>query len=96
MGWQNAAVLSGKHTLRVLDNLIAALQDFRDEIQDGQVVAFARAFAARLMRIACTGGPQRQKGGWLTEELASHSELPTSSQMFRQLWGGSRKPKARP
>jgi prephenate dehydrogenase len=94
-GLAEAAVLSGKHTLRVLDNLIAALQDYRDEVQDGQSAPLREhlrhAYEDRLYWWA-----QRQKGGWLIEELASHSELPTSSQMFRQLWGGGRKPKARP
>jgi prephenate dehydrogenase len=94
-GLAEAAVLSGKHTLRVLDNLIAALQDFRDEVQDGQAAPLREH-----LRRACEGRlywwAQRQKGGWLSEEMTSHSELPTSSQMFRQLWGGGRKPKAKP
>jgi prephenate dehydrogenase len=91
----DAAVLSQKHTLRVLDDLIAALQDYRAEIKDGQVEVLREhlhhAYEDRLIWWA-----QRQKGSWLTEELTSHSDLPTSSQMFRQLWGGGRKQKPRP
>jgi len=94
-GLAEVAVLSSRHILRVLDNLIEALQDYRAEIQDGQVEPLRehlrKAYTDRLSWWA-----QRQKGSWLTEEIASHSELPTSSQMFRQLWGGGRKPKAKP
>jgi prephenate dehydrogenase len=94
-GLAEAGVLSSKHTLRVLDNLIAALQDYRAEIQDGQVEALRehlrRAYEDRLLWWV-----ERQRGSWLTEELTPHSDIPTSSQMFRQLWGGTRKPKARP
>jgi len=94
-GLANAAVLSGEHTLRVLDNLIAALQDFRAEIEDGQVEALSEHLQ-HTYEDYLSWWAQRQKGSWLTEELASHSDLPTSSQMFRQLWGGGRKPKAKP
>jgi len=91
-GLAHAAVLSGKHTVRVLDNLIAALQDYRAEIQDGQVDVLLehlnQAYEDRL-----SWWVQRQKGGWLSDELASHSDLPTSGQMLSQLWGGGRKPK---
>jgi prephenate dehydrogenase len=94
-GLANAAVLSSKHTLRVLDNLIAALQDYRDEIEDGQVEAL-RQHLNHTYEDYLSWWTQRQRGGWVSEELASHSELPTSSQMFRQMFGGGRKPKARP
>jgi prephenate dehydrogenase len=93
-GLAEGAVLSSKHTLRVLDNLIEALQDYRAEIQDGQVETL-REHLHHTYEDRLSWWAQRQKGGWMTEELGSHSELPTSSQMFRQLWGGGRKPKAR-
>jgi len=91
-GLANAAMLSGEHTLRVLDNLIAALQDIRAEIQDGQV-EILREHLRQSYEDHLSWWAQRQKSSLLTEELAAHSELPTSSQMFRQLWGGGRKPK---
>jgi len=91
-GLANAAVLSGKHAVRVLDNLIAALQDYRAEIQDGQVDVLLehlnQAYEDRL-----SWWVQRQQGSWLSDELASHSDLPTSGQMLSRLWGGGRKPK---
>jgi len=91
-GLANAAVLSGKHAVRVLDNLIAALQDYRAGIQDGKVEPLLeqlnQAYEDRL-----NWWVERQRGGWLTEEMASHAELPTSSQMFGRLVGVGRKPK---
>ena len=91
-GLANASVLSRQHVVRVLDNLISALQDYREEIQDGQLEPLLQhliqAYEDRLSWWA-----ERHRGSWLTEEIASHSELPTSSQMFRQLLGGARKPK---
>ncbi len=94
-GLADAAVLSGKHTLRVLDNLIAALQSYQAAIRDGQVEALReqlnQANEGRLV-----WWTERQRGGWQSEDLAPHSEMPTSGQVFRQMLGGIRKPKARP
>jgi prephenate dehydrogenase len=92
-GLANAAVLSGKHTIRVLDNLIAALQDYRDEIEDGKAdVLLAHLNQAYEDRL--TWWQQRQQGGWQVEELASsRSELPTGAQMFGRLIGIGQKPK---
>jgi prephenate dehydrogenase len=91
-GLANAAVLSSKHAVRVLDDLIAALQDYRAEIEDGQVEPLLehlnQAYEARLL-----WWMERQKGNWLTDQLGADSELPTSSQMLSQLWGGGRKRK---
>ena len=91
-GLAEAAVLSSTPTLRVLDNLIAALQEYRATIQDGQAAPLReklrRAYEDSLSWLAL-----RQRGNWLTEELSARSEVPSSSQMFRQLWGGTRKPK---
>jgi hypothetical protein len=85
-------VLSKAYTLRVLDNLISALQDYRAEIEDGQVESLRdhlnQAYADRLSWWA-----QRQRGDWQSEELSSQPELPTSSQMLSRLWGGGRKSK---
>jgi prephenate dehydrogenase len=94
-GLAEAAVLSSEHALRVLDNLIAALQDYRAEIQDGQVEPLRehlrKAYEDRVIWWA-----QRQKGGWQAEDFESHSDLPTGSQMFSHMLFGSRKPKAKP
>lgn len=91
-GLANAAVLSGNHAVRVLDNLIAALQDYRAEIQDGKAeVLLEHLNQASQDRLIWWN--ERQRGGWLTDEMASHSELPTSSQMLGSLIGVGRKPK---
>ena len=85
-GLAQAAVLSSKHTLRVLDNLIDALQDIRDEIEDGEADAFLehlnQAYNDRL-----EWWVQRQKGGWLMEGMPSRSELPTGPEMLGRLIG---------
>jgi prephenate dehydrogenase len=93
-GLANAAVLSGKHTVRVLDNLISALQDYRDEIQDGQVDALLKHLN-QVYEDRLNWWGERQRGSWVTDEIASHSEMPTGSQMFSQMLVGSRKPKKR-
>jgi prephenate dehydrogenase len=91
-GLANAAVLSKGHAVRVLDNLIAALQDYRAEIQDGKAdVLLEHLKQAYEDRLAWW--IERQKGGWLTDEMASHSDLPTSSQVFGRMFGVGRKPK---
>jgi len=91
-GLAEAAVLSGPPALRVLDDLIAALQEYRAAIQDGQAgplrEQLRRAYEDRLSWLA-----QRQRGNWSAEDLAPRAEMPSSSQMFRQLWGGGRKSK---
>jgi prephenate dehydrogenase len=90
-----AAVLLSQHSLRVLDDLIAALEDYRAQIQDGE----AEALRARLNSTAegrVTWWVERMRGNWLSQELGPKTELPNSSQMFKSLFGGGRKPKAKP
>ncbi len=94
-GLADAAVLSSKHTLRVLDNLIAALQTYRDEIQEGQVEVL-RDHLNRANEDRINWWAERLSGSWSSTEPHSSSELPTSSQMFGRLLIGGRKPKARP
>jgi prephenate dehydrogenase len=92
-GLADAAVLSSKHTLRVLDNLIAALQAYRVEIQDGQVdILRDHLNHANEDRITWWG--ERVNGDWRSDELAPHSEMPTSAQTFSRLLIGGRKPKS--
>ncbi len=91
-GLAHAAVLSGKHTMRVLDNLIASLQDLRAEIEEGNAEILLehlnQAYEDHL-----AWWLERQKGGSLTDEMATHSDLPTSGQVFGRLIGIGQKPK---
>jgi prephenate dehydrogenase len=88
----HAAVLSGKHAVRVLDNLIASLQDLRAEIEEGKADVLLehlnQAYEDRL-----TWWMERQKGGWLTDQMAAHAELPTGGQMLGRMIGLGPKPK---
>jgi prephenate dehydrogenase len=91
-GLANAAVLSKAHTLRVLDNLISALQYYRAEIEEDQVETL-REHLNQVFIDRLSWWDQRQRGNWQSEELSSQPELPTSSQMLSRLWGGGRKSK---
>jgi prephenate dehydrogenase len=93
-GLADAAVLSSSHLLRLLDNLIMALQDYRAEIQAGE----AQPLQAHLHQVyedRLSWWAQRQNASWLAEDLAPHSDLPTGSQTFKRLVIGERKPKTK-
>lgn len=91
-GLASSAVLSGKHALRVLDNLISALQDYRDEIEDGKTDALLEHLN-QVSEDRMVWWQERQNGGWMREDMPSRSEMPTGPQMLGRLIGLGQKPK---
>jgi prephenate dehydrogenase len=86
-----AAVLNRENTVRTIDNLVAALQDMREEIQQEDEAALA-ARATRLQAGRERWWQQRSAGDWKKEDMES-VEMPKASDMFGNLFGLRRKPK---
>ena len=81
----DSALLNKKNVLRVLDGMIATLQNLRADIQDDD----GRSLESRLER--AQGGRrewwnQRLRADW-NEELAAPPEISTGSEMFGRLLG---------
>lgn len=85
------AVLGSKNVVRVMDNLISALQLFREAIeredQDDVAGLLERAIQGRAQWWV-----QRQSANWKAEEMPV-GEAPTSGDMFGRLFGIRKKPK---
>jgi prephenate dehydrogenase len=92
-GVQSAALLNAEHVGRTLDQVIAALEDLRTAITQGDEATLAtRLERARLARLAWWS--QRQAGNWAEEENRSSMKPPTAGEVFGRFIGlGGRKPK---
>jgi prephenate dehydrogenase len=88
----SSAVLSHEHTVRAIDNLIAALQVFRGDIKEQD----AKALTERL-ELARAGREswwsERQSARWGAEEQVTPVDMPRPSDMFGKMFGLGRKPK---
>lgn len=85
------ALLNKENTVRVLDNVIAALRGLRQAVAEENEEELARRIrAAVVARTAWQA--QRQKGEW-SVQAASAEPLPTSGQFLGRLIGLGGKPK---
>jgi prephenate dehydrogenase len=88
----SSALLSHEHTVRAIDNLIAALQAFRSDIKEQDAAALTeRLELARAGREAWWG--ERQSARWGADEQPGSVEMPRPSDMFGRMFGLGRKPK---
>lgn len=80
------------NTLRILDGVIARLQEWRAHIDQGDKAALLAAIQqARAGRE--TWWKQRSEANWAAEELQPATDMPTSSAIFGRLIGFGRKKK---
>ncbi len=88
----SAALDDRANLLRVLDGIIAGLQDLRADIESQDHAALLASFQqARQGRELWW--KQRSEANWPAEELRSTTEFPTSSAIFGRLIGMGRKRK---
>jgi prephenate dehydrogenase len=85
------AVLGRKNVVRVLDNLLAVLQSFRDCIDQEDKISLDEMFE-RAIQGRAQWWVQRQAANWKAEEMPV-SEVPTSGDMLGRLVGIRKKPK---
>jgi len=87
-----AALLNKDNVLRVLDNILAGLQNLREMIEQHEGAQLDRELEqARQGRIQWW--TQRKAANWLAEEIAPGIEVPTSGEVMGRLIGLGRKPK---
>jgi prephenate dehydrogenase len=95
-GLASAVIDDRANALRVLDGVIAELQDVRDEIdREDRAALVARIQQSRAGRELWW--KQRSQANWAAEELQSATEIPSSSTIFGRMigFGRKRKPKDR-
>lgn len=89
---QSAALLGRENVLRVLDGVIADLEDLRAEIAR-QDIASLQARFERARQGRETWWQQRSQGNWSAEETRSPVEAPTAGEIFGRFIGFGRRKK---
>jgi len=85
----SAAVHNRKNATRVIDTLIAALNDMRAEIEAGDIKALEASIAeARQGRMSWW--TERWNANWAAKEQGTAVEIPTASEWMGRLIGGYR------
>jgi prephenate dehydrogenase len=81
-----AAVYSKDDTARVINNLIEALYDLRDAIQEGNIDHVTKKLEeARAAQLNWLG--ERLQGQWTAREMAQSGEMPGAGEVFGRLIG---------
>jgi prephenate dehydrogenase len=92
---EQAALLGRENTLRLLDGVIAELQNLRSAIA-GQDKAALQSLLERARAGRQIWWKKRQQASWAAEETGSPVEAPTSREVFGRIIGlGRGKPKGK-